>query len=130
MRMNKVIAPHANTTPMSLRHQNAAAPDFLHSLAQVELPGRSRVGCGVAACHHGEVLQGADRDPVNGRQRVLLVTLRTQWVGSQAVFRPVEGAILEATDGGKSLALRSARLALEALGRETWGGTLDVRSFT
>lgn len=89
-----------------------------------------RVGFGSAACHHGEIFQGADVDPDTGKQRVILTTVRTPWVGSQASFTPARGGELTIEPAGKKKSLRAAARALEALGCSDYGGEVSVRSFT
>lgn len=89
-----------------------------------------RLGYGAAPCHHGELFQGADQDPITGKQRVILTTMRTPWIGSRATFAPDDSGVLRVEPVGKKKSLRTAALTLEALGLAGQGGSLTVKSFT
>ena len=104
-------------------------------MAPVEAPNNSAVcaiesrffGKGECYAHHGEILQGVFRSG-DGKATPGLVTLPYRAVKTVATFFPKEGAPLRVVPEDRVKAFDAAKLALSALGRDTFGGTLTIYS--
>jgi uncharacterized protein involved in propanediol utilization len=104
-------APHARV---------AAAPALYPS----PLPAW-RTGTAEVRGHHGEIVQGMFYSP-DGTLEHGLVTLPCPLFATRARFRPTRTGPLVVEPGDRGRALAAARMALEALGRTGWGGSLRL----
>lgn len=94
-------------------------------LAPVALPGR--VGHGEVHAHHGEILQGVFYSS-DGVLEQGLVTLPCALYYTRARFRPLRSGPLTVYPDDRPRARAAARLALDALGKIGWGGSVRIES--
>ena len=106
--------------PLSERARTAPAPALYPAPAADFRVGRAEV-----FAHHGEIVQGVFYSP-DGAVEHGLVTLPCPLFSTRATFRPLRSGPLTAEPGGRTRALAAARLALDALGRTGWGGSLRI----
>lgn len=100
---------------------------FLTHAPEVEEEGSVRTGEGVEISHHGEIFQGVVQDD-EGRLRRGLVSLPSRIFKSKATFIPERGGTLKVMPPWRSKAEKAARLALTYLGRDDYGGIINVSS--
>jgi len=93
---------------------NASANDF-------------RVGHGEIHAHHGEIVQGMFYSS-DGTVEHGLVTLPCSLYRTRVRFRPLRSGPLTVEPGDRARSRAAARLALDALGRTGWGGSLRIES--
>lgn len=86
-----------------------------------------RVGHGEIHAHHGEIVQGMFYSS-DGTVEHGLVTLPCTLFGTHVRFRPLRSGPLTVEPGDRSRAKAAARLALDALGRTGWGGSIRIES--
>ncbi len=91
-------------------------------------PARAfRTGRGEVRAHHGEIVQGVFHS-ADGTLEHGLVTLPCSLFRARATFRPLPSGPLTVEPGDRSRARTAARLALDALGRTGWGGSLRIET--
>jgi uncharacterized protein involved in propanediol utilization len=98
----------------------AAMPEPLEARA-------GRVGHGEVYAHHGEILQGVFYSS-EGVLEQGLVTLPCPLYYTRARFRPLRSGPLTVQPGHRPRARTAARLALDALGKIGWGGSVRIES--
>jgi uncharacterized protein involved in propanediol utilization len=87
----------------------------------------ARMGHGEVHAHHGEILQGVFYSS-EGVLEQGLVTLPCALYYTRARFRPMRLGPLTVQPGERSRARNAARLALDALGKTGWGGSVRIES--
>lgn len=86
-----------------------------------------RMGHGEVHAHHGEILQGVFYSS-EGVLEQGLVTLPCPLYYTRARFRPLPSGPLTVQPGNRPRARNAARLALDALGKIGWGGSVCIES--
>lgn len=86
-----------------------------------------RTGHGEVHAHHGEILQGVFYSS-EGVLEQGLVTLPCPLYYTRARFRPLRSGPLTVQPGHRPRARTAARLALDALGKIGWGGSVCIES--
>ena len=85
------------------------------------------MGHGEVYAHHGEILQGVFYSS-DGVLEQGLVTLPCALYYTRAWFRPLRSGPLTVQPGHRPRARTAARLALDALGKTGWGGSVRIES--
>jgi uncharacterized protein involved in propanediol utilization len=94
---------------------------------QVAHAAPRRVGVAELRAHHGEIVQGVFYDH-DGRLEHGLVTLPCSLYRTRVRFRPMPMGPLTVEPADRVKAHAAARLALDAIGRTGWGGTIRIDS--
>jgi len=102
----------------------ASLSDRSRALAAV---GSGAAGVAELHAHHGEILQGVFYDS-DDRVEQGLVTLPCSLYRTRVTFRPLCAGPLTVEPGDRARARVAARLALDAVGRTGWGGSVRIDS--